>query len=577
MVARIVRILAEPRDGADPAEELNWLICGLGIVAAEQRWYCLMQLCLPLLADVPTGMREDIPDMDDDQLAQFLAFGHRINEALHLRIHGREAVADHLRQLRLPARRWNLPGTDRWVSMETVRDMLADIRERTRRLPQWARPVWAARTLRKRCSSLNARMLAATDMGLMRHMMATGIQWTRLIKPSQADAIHVRIHYASGILSVRLRSEGIARTDRTILPLAVGRMLSEEERPHIDRHFALSFLSTKVFETLTRLHKTTDIDPPLPYLQYFYGLLLGNLLSDPAVKERIAALGDHPTLVVTVHGALAQFPFAALHDGERYLAERFNVVQASPVFSGKDFQEGDIDYETLIGGNPLEARSLRVLADEVNLRHVEPELAELRALRDAGKLDVEFGPTGGGEPWSAETLRWLLASKGVALLSAHMRSSVTDAASAVVVTPEEGELPVSDMLSSQPQARLVMLSGCQSAGYTDWLAPGENSVVSLLRRAGVDSVVSTLWPVRDQAARYYNLAFVAALADGASRAVAHGSAQRAVMANITQVFDGGGERLARTGSKTADSEEVVSISPDHPRNWGGFILTGAWR
>lgn len=578
LVSRVVRLLVEDLGKLTPAEEIDFAVAALAIIAGDQRWYPLMQLCLPLLIDVPAAMRDDLPDLDDNDLARFLTFGHRISDALHLSLHGRAAVAERLRNVRRPARRWNLPWTDRWVSTDSVRELLVGIRTRARAMPVPLRHGWASNELRKRCTALNARMLNATDFQLIRHSMATGSQWARLAKSSQKESIQVRIHYGSGYLSVALRVGDIAKVKRSILPLWVGSMLSDEERPHIDRHFALSFVSTIVFSILVMVRERRSIESLLPSLQLLYERLLGDLFADPEVQNEIASLGDFPTLVFTSYGAFAQLPFAALHDGERFLAERFNVVQATPLYRG-DFNVGDIDYDAVVGGMPLANHAMRVLAGGEHLHQVEHEKGDLKKLASKRGFELVIGPVG-QDHWSDLALRWLFDASGIALLSAHISASVADAAEAFVVTPDHGQLKLGPAVSGGAKSGLAVLAGCHSSGHTDWLAPNENSVVSLLRSAGAEAVVSTLWPVEDYASRLYNVALVDAISEGASRAFAHGIAQRNIMqakANIGQLH--AGERLARrhrVGDEVVQRDDAT-IGFSHPYYWAGLILTGAWR
>jgi len=578
LVSRMVHLLAENLGKLTPAEEIDFAVAALAIVAAEQKWYALMQLCLPLLGAVPETMRDDMPDMGDDELVRFLVFGHRISDAIHLKLYGREAVEERLREVQRPARRWNLPWTDRWVSTDTIREILAGIREAARAMPPSRRHAWTARQVHKRCAALNARMLDATDFQLIRHSMATGSQWVRLAKSSQHESVQIRIHYGAAYLSVALRVGSIAKTKRFFLPLWVGQMLSDEERPHIDRHFAISFVSTIVFNILMTLRERRPVEALLPSLQLLHARLLGDLFADPEVQREIEALGNYPTLAITAYGAFAQLPFAALHDGERYLAERFNVVQATPLFQA-DFKVGDIDYHAVVGGAPLANRAVRVLAGGENLHQIEHELDDLGRLASERGFDLAVGPVDGGA-WTDGTLRWLLEGEGIALLSAHMRASVSNAASAFVVTPDGRALKLGPVISEGVGADLVVLASCHSSSQTDWLAPDESSVVSLMRSAGAGAVVSTLWPVEDYASRLYNGALVEALSAGASRAMAHGTAQRAVMrasATIGQLKSG--ERLAaraKAGGEIVDRRDTATPL-GHPYYWAGLIFTGAWR
>jgi hypothetical protein len=575
-VSRVVRLIAEGHLEAPSAADRNMLMGALAIIGAEQKWYYLMQLCVPaLLKDTSS----DSSPMDDDTLCQFLTFGHRINDALCLKIHGREALAERLSDsnMRLPARRWNIPWTDRWVSPDTIYAMIVGIHLVARRIPKVIRHRWVAGALRRRCSRLNARMMDAVDFNLMRHMMATGIQWKRLAKSSEDEALHLRLHYASGILSVAIQSKGIAKSKRTILPIAIEPFLSDEERPHIDRHFALRWLSMRIFDTLWRLRDKGDIGELKGILHYFYVLLLHESLNDPDVVMRLSEMGDYPTIVITAHGGVGQLPYSALFDGERYLGERFNIVQAAPLFPDGEFEEGELDFEAVSGGEPITNRQTRVLAGGERLPQIEFEVADLQALSAAMDFPLEVWPDNEGD-WTADTIKWLFETNGIALLSAHVLASPQNATEAVIVAPKGQNVSFGEAVPPHADIGLLMLSGCQSTGFTDWLAPNESSIVSFCRKSGAQSVVSSLWPIRDYPARLYNLEMIAGLNRGLTRAAAHGAALRHVMsasASLGQLHSG--ERLIRKPQKAGMELRSASTTLDHPNFWACFILTGAWR
>lgn len=144
-------------------------------------------------------------------------------------------------------------------------------------------------------------------------------------------------------------------------------------------------------------------------------------------------------------------------------------------------------------------------------------------------------------------------------------------------TPDRRSLAFTS-ISEQPMAAdLLVLAGCISTAQSDWLADGENSLASLYRRAGVASVISTLWPVDDRAARLYTDALMEALAMGESRALAHGKAQRRVMAAVVPI----GHSQERLILQPSVADDAVLAEPqmafDHPYFWGTFTLAGAWR
>lgn len=332
-----------------------------------------------------------------------------------------------------------------------------------------------------------------------------------------------------------------------------------------------------VFQTLWRLHKKGDLDELKGLLHYFYTLLMLDALNDHDVVERLAELGEYPTIVVTAHGALAQLPFSALFDGKCYLAERFNIVQATPLFADGEFQEGELDFEAVWGGERMASREVRVVAGGEHLPQIEFEIADLKALSAEVGFPLQLWPEH-DLAWSADTIRWLFGTEGIALLSAHMLASPRHASETMFVSPNGGMMGVGVSIPKNAGTGILLLSGCRSAGFTDWLAPNESSVVSLCRKSGVQSVVSTLWPARDYPARLYNVELITGLSRGLPRATAHGAALRHVMtasASLGQMHFA--ERLVRQSDRKNIEIRSDETILSHPNFWGCFVLTGAWR
>lgn len=556
---------------------LRWPSLGEALhgVAVQERWHYVALLCLASL--VEQGWMQP----DDPRYIESLVFNHRINDALYLKLYHRRSAASGetnrpLRRLRLLARQWNLPNTDRWVTSNEVRDVMIGIVEEGLLIEVAQREGWIAQTLVERFGALNNRLKDGAVMQMMRHAGAlNGMQWRRLTKETSREVVHVRLHAASGMLTTTIRVGGGSPQRKThLLPLVMMPRLSAFEAERMDSHIAVRALGRRVFETLVTIrNRELAASDSLPALQWFYALLLAPLFAKRGVAARIAALGERPTLAITTHGALAQLPFAALHDGERYLAERFDVVQAPPLFPEEDFATGDIDWDTMLGGEQIpSAAPVRGLFNT----HLPEARTEARNLcRHFGDRATLFEGA-----WDAEAVRQLTRERGVAFLSSHIWPSGEGADGTALRTPDARLLAFGPMLKVTMAADLLVLAGCISSGQSDWLADGENSLVSMYRRAGVASVISTLWPVDDRATRLYTDALMAALAAGKSRARAHGDAQRRVLGATLSIGEAyqPQERLIHQPAVSADA---VSVPPqmafDHPYFWSAFTLAGAWR
>lgn len=570
-VSSLAEALAAPPDS--DRSPLH-LLRRLDDAASREGWYYIALLCRAGLVEAGAMQRDDASWIDA------LVYNHRINDALLLaRSRGKaEPASAPMRPLRLPARLLNFSGTDRWVAAADIEQALAAISKGASSVAPKRRMRWTVREISRVFSRLNKRLKDAGLMQLQRHAMAMGaLTWRRFTRASRHEAIHVRIHYSTALLTLAVRVGDITRT--------VWRLLQYDVLPsfrHIhpgpkDNHFGVRGVSQRVHETLLAIRGGAPAPDILPHLQWFHRTLLGPLLAKPEVAAAIAALGEHPTLTIATHGALAQLPFAALHDGTRYLAERFNVVQSPPLYSAKAFQEGDLDWAAMDGGPPIPpAAPVRALIDPT-LTHAAHEAAHLRRhfTERADILDSEANGI-----WDAATLRWLTAARGIGFLATHVQPSGLGTTGTTLQTPSERQVLFSDALTERVGADLVVLAGCVSSGQSDWFADDEDSLVSRYRQAGAASVISTLWPVSDLATPYYTDALMAGLAAGKSRAAAHGDALRSMLKAAPGIgrIAFGEERLIRQKQPSVEAVAVESGGTlDHPYFWGAFVLSGAWR
>lgn len=540
-------------------------------LAHTSRWHYVALLCLAHLVDLGRV------DPGDPAYAEHLAYGHRINDALFIELCRKTSTPlPRLRQLKLPGMRSRLPiGRLRWVDIVDVRALILYIVAYSKVFDVRYREEWVAKAVRRDVGRLDALMARGALMTMVRHGAAlNGLEWKHFTKRSMYEAVHLRLHYASGFMTATVRVGGL--TARSIIHMSeILHGVSGGLLDLADNHFAVRLLGLEVFDLLRRMQTPQDDASGVrDALRAFYDFLLAPSFEKPGIAQKIASLGPYPTLVVTTHGALAQVPFAALHDGERHLVERFNVVQAPPLFSTKDFGLGGLDWNAMHGGEPIPSDvSVRALLDVEGLKN---------AAREADDLQKWFGERayvvrGDTQEWDAELVRWLTRERGVALLSSHVHPAQGRAWNAAIVTPSGAELAFLGVLTEPMKADLLVLAGCNSLAQSDWLADGESSVTSLYRRTGVEAVIASLWPVNDHATSLYTGALMKALAAGKSRAAAHGDAQRAVMGarlSVGEAYSAGDRLIYQPGGA---QRVAPTLTFAHPRFWAGFTLSGAWR
>ena len=245
------------------------------------------------------------------------------------------------------------------------------------------------------------------------------------------------------------------------------------------------------------------------------------------------------TLVFVPGGPLRTVPMAALHDGERYLIERFAVAMTPgldlthprPVDRGKPL--------ALLGGLSESVAGFEALPE------VADELDTLsRIVEGTILIDERFNP---------ESVEKELGRKPFSVVHIASHAGFESADEAYVLT-HSGKISVgrfAETLSlfrdrDQP-LELLMLSACETAEGDERAALGLSGIGV---KAGARSAVGSLWLVSDEAARSLSTRFYRALfEDGASRAEALRQAQRALLAQDAY---------------------------RHPFYWAPFILIGNW-
>ena len=246
--------------------------------------------------------------------------------------------------------------------------------------------------------------------------------------------------------------------------------------------------------------------------------------------ELLAPFGprlDCEHLIVVPHDFLHHVPFQALHDGERYLVDRFSISYApsASVYHlcvGKERESGD---QALVLG-VADDRAPRILDEARAVAEVLGN-ATLRLDEEAGEEELrELGP-------SSRIVH--IATHGVFRRDNPMFSAIQLGRS---------RLSLFDLYSLELTADLVVLSGC-GTGLNVVL--GADELVGLARGllyAGAHSVLVTLWDVNDESTTRFMRSFYRHLRE-------HPTA----------------EALGRAMRETRESYE-------HPYYWAPFVLVG---
>lgn len=270
---------------------------------------------------------------------------------------------------------------------------------------------------------------------------------------------------------------------------------------------------------------------------------LGAWLWAPVADE----LATATTVVVSATGLLRYLPFALLRHGDRWLVEAAAVANVTHVGSLRQGQGkfGTQGPTTLLVGNP-----------DGSLPGAEAEARAIAQLVPGAALLVRDQGTRGAVLGACEGKTLVhLATHGV------LDPEVPDRSHIVLTGYPDlaGRLGYHEIPALGPfidRTRLVVLSACESGLPVDRPgaegAPrvGINGLAAQFRRAGVETLVASLWSVSDAGTMALMTAFYERLAKGDDIAQAMRAAQR--------------QLIGRPGF-------------DHPYIWAPFVVVGDWR
>ncbi|MEG3978038.1 CHAT domain-containing protein [Microcoleus sp. herbarium8] len=293
-------------------------------------------------------------------------------------------------------------------------------------------------------------------------------------------------------------------------------------------------------ETAFRLAKNT-IRPAafprdrLPPVQQVYDWLIR-----PAEADLTAS--GIKTLVFVLDGYLRNLPMAVLHDGEKFLLEKYSIALAPGL--------------QLLTPKPLREVKLRVLAAALSearqgfsaLPGVKREIQEISAQIPATDLLNEDFVSGRLQ----ERIKSL--SYPIVHLATHGQFSSNAADTFIVTWDERVNVKEFDRLlrsrtgDNQQPIELLVLSACETASGDNRAALG---LAGAAIRSGARSTVATLWQVNDESTAIFMTEFYRQLAASkTSKAEALRNAQLTLLQN----------------------QEYKN-----PYYWAAFILVGNWQ
>lgn len=286
-------------------------------------------------------------------------------------------------------------------------------------------------------------------------------------------------------------------------------------------------------DLLSAVHPVSDNRDRLALSQQVYDWLVR-----PAEASEVMA--NTETMVFVLDGALRNIPMAALHDGERYLIEKYAVALSPGLQLMSSRSLDQIDTDTVVGGISEARNGLSALPAVVE------EIADISHLVTANTLI--------NEEFTSNSLAKDIKNSSASIVHLATHGQFSSRLEDTFLSTWEGRLSVkelSEILMTRGQSsaiELLVLSACDTASGDDRAVLG---LAGIAVKSGARSTVATLWPVKDQAAAKIMRVLYENIGEpGVSKAEALRQAQLALLADP---------------------------SYSDPFFWSAYTLVGNWR
>ena len=267
------------------------------------------------------------------------------------------------------------------------------------------------------------------------------------------------------------------------------------------------------------------------------------------------------TLILCSGPSLRSFPFAALHDGERFLVEKYSTARI-PAFNLTNIS----DKVTEIGRPQVLAMGASEFTNQPPLPGVEVELSTItpNTLSGVAMLNREF---------TVENLKTQY-QRGFEIvhLATHAEFNPGSSRDSYIQFSDTRLSldQIDDLGLDSPAVDLLVLSACQTAvGDRE----AEFGFAGLALQAGVESALASLWAIDDAGTVALMSEFYQNLKSSATKAEALRQAQIAMIQKQIIIE---GDRLRSSRGAVSLPPKLANTKQDlsHPFYWAGFSLIG---
>ena len=267
------------------------------------------------------------------------------------------------------------------------------------------------------------------------------------------------------------------------------------------------------------------------------------------------------TLLLCTGPMLRSLPFAALHDGEKFVIEKYNLALI-PAFNLTDTSYEKKSEQQVLAMGASKFRDLPALPGvEVELSAIVPKLWSGRKIFNEG--------------FTVKNLKTLLQQGkfDIVHLATHskFRSGSPDSSFIQFGDRKLSLDQIASLNLNNPQVDLLVLSGCETAlGDKD----AELGFAGLAMQAGVKSALASLWTISDTGTVVLMSEFYQKLKSTPIKAKALRQAQIAMLKKevFVQEREIRGSQFPVSLPSTITETEAQNL--DHPFYWAGFTLIG---
>ncbi|MEM7725829.1 MAG: CHAT domain-containing protein [Cyanobacteria bacterium P01_A01_bin.45] len=309
---------------------------------------------------------------------------------------------------------------------------------------------------------------------------------------------------------------------------------------HYTTYLGKQDIETALSQMLQSLRRTSFKKERLAIAQKIYSWLL-----EPAIPQ----LNRYKikTLVFVLNGSLSNIPIAALHDGNQYLIENYQIAISPSLQLFNPLPLKRKGLSLLLAGLTQENEKFSALPGvKQEIYQIDKLVNQLYPGRSQTFLDQKF---------TTKTLknRVLRQPFSIIHLATHGRFS-SDPENNFILTADGklninilDKLLIQRQLTDSPPIELLVLSACQTAKGDDRATLG---LAGVAVRSGARTTLASLWTVNDQSTAVFMIKFY----------------QELLNSEVTKA-----EAL-----RQAQLYLLKQSKYEHPYFWAPFILVGSW-